>query len=188
MSKPTHTPPENPEHNDQGELEYDGPSKSQIKREMQALQELGIKLTQLTAEQLTKIPLTEELHTAIIEANKITQKSGKKRHLKFIGKLMRKCDGEAIETAYQKLMDTQHQLTRQHHIIEQWRDQLLTGDNSQLHAFINAYPNADSQHIRQLIRSAQKENQQSLAPANARKLFRLLRDTLDHHSKQNNED
>lgn len=163
--------------------EWDGPSKSQVKREMHDIQDLGIKLTELTAEQLSKIPLSDELLAAIVLANKITHNSGKKRQLKFVGKLMRKSNSEEIEEAYSKLMLSQHQLTRQHHLIEEWRDQLLSGDNQHLQTFIDEYPLTDIQLLRQLIRSAQKESSNNKPPASTRKLFRLIRDVISESNE-----
>lgn len=161
------------------EDEFDGPSKTQIKKEMHELQQLGIKLTELTLEQIGRLPLTEELYKAIAEAPKITQRSAKKRHMQFIGKLIRKADSDAIREAYSEIQEAQHQAARQHHLIEKWRDRLAEGDNQVLQDFIQEYPHADIQPLRQLIRQAQKETSQQKAPAAKRKLFKLIRETLD---------
>ncbi|WNO09582.1 ribosome biogenesis factor YjgA [Teredinibacter sp. KSP-S5-2] len=160
------------------EDEFDGPSKTQIKKEMHELQELGVKLTELTLEQISRLPLTEELYNAITEAPKITQRSAKKRHMQFIGKLMRKADGDAIREAYDEIQEAQHQAARQLHLIEKWRDRLADGDNQALQNFIQEYPHADIQQLRQLIRQVQKETSQQKAPAAKRKLFKLIRETL----------
>jgi ribosome-associated protein len=80
--------------------EYDGPrppSKSQRKREATALQELGERLVNLTATQLNRIPLSEELLAAVRLAQSISQRGGHKRQLQYIGKLMRRLDDAEIE-------------------------------------------------------------------------------------------
>ena len=154
-------------------------SKTQIKKEMQALQDLGVAITKLTKEQQAKIPLEGSLRQAIEEAPKINSNSAKKRHMQFIGKLMRGADHEAIEAAYSEIMEAAHRSARQHHLLEQWRDELI-GSAEALPRFIEQYPHVDRQQLRQLCRAAQKESAQNKPPASARKLFRLVRDTLEN--------
>lgn len=78
-------------------------SKSQIKREMLALQELGEKLVKLKPEQLKKIPLDEDLLTAILQAQTIKSHGALRRQLQYIGRLMRSCDAEPIQAAFAAL-------------------------------------------------------------------------------------
>jgi ribosome-associated protein len=51
--------------------EHERPSKSQRKREMQALQDTGAELVMLSANQLAQIELPEPLFDAILEAQRI---------------------------------------------------------------------------------------------------------------------
>jgi len=149
-------------------------SKTRLKKEMLALQALGEKLIALSPVQQAKIPLDSTLREAIEEAPRITHHSGRKRHLQFIGKLMRGADGEAIAEAYDNIMAGQHQSVRQQHQMEAWRDRLLS-DSQALPEFIEQFTNCDRQQLRQLIRASQKERSQSKPPANARKLFKFIR-------------
>ncbi len=153
-------------------------SKTQLKQEMQALQDLGVAITKLTKEQQSKIPMSESLRSSIEEAPKIKSNSAKRRHMQFIGKLMRKEDQEEIRQAYDSIMEASHTLTRLQHSIEKWRDDLIQ-DGSQMETFISRHPDVDRQQLRQLIRAAQKEKTENKPPANARKLFRFLRDTIE---------
>jgi len=73
------------------------PSKSQRKREATALQALGEQLVKLTATQLKRIPLPEDLLAAVRLAQSISQRGGRKRQLQYIGKLMRQLDETDIE-------------------------------------------------------------------------------------------
>lgn len=68
------------------------PSKSQRKREATALQDLGEHLVKLTAAQLKRIPLPDELLAAVTAAQTMSQRGAHKRQLQFIGKLMRRLD------------------------------------------------------------------------------------------------
>lgn len=154
-------------------------SKSQLKREMLDLQDLGVQLTQLPKSILTKLPLDPQLYEAVIATESIYEKSGKKRHLQFIGKLMRHVDGDAIRAAVNKLDDDKKRSARQLHIVEQWRDRLLGDDAKALSDFFDKYPDADRQLLRNLMRAAQKEQEQNKPATSARKIFKYLRDTLE---------
>ncbi|UTF59677.1 ribosome biogenesis factor YjgA [Gilvimarinus sp. DA14] len=159
--------------------EFDeGPSKSQRKREMHALQELGQQLTELSDTQLASIELPEEVHAAIVEMHRIRQREARRRHLQFIGKMMRKVDGDEVKARLEAIKAQGSLSVQRQHLIEQWRDRMLSGDKQAVSDFIEAYPNVDIQHLRQLVRQAQKEKSQNKPPAHARKLFRCLRDTL----------
>jgi len=68
------------------------PSKSQRKREATVLQELGEQLVKLTATQLKRMLLPEDLLAAVRLAQSISQRGGRKRQLQYIGKMMRQLD------------------------------------------------------------------------------------------------
>ena len=89
---------DNPENAETGEI-----SKSERKRQMHALQELGVKLAQLKPEQLKELALSSALHEAIEQSKKISKHEARRRHLQFIGKLMRKEDDETIDQIEQLL-------------------------------------------------------------------------------------
>ncbi|WP_286237285.1 ribosome biogenesis factor YjgA [Neptuniibacter halophilus] len=155
------------------------PSKTEVKRQMHALQELGERLTRLNKDQLGKLELSDTLHNAIEEFHRIKSNGARKRHLQYIGKVMRNEDAEQIEQGI-GLFEAGHQAhTQVFHRLEQWRDRLINEGNSALQAYINEHPSADVQHLRQLIRNAQKEQQQEKPPASARKLFKYLRDIAE---------
>ncbi len=155
-------------------------SKTRIKQECHALKAMGIRLTELKAAELEKLPLTQNLQNAINEAHLIKSNNARKRHFGYIGKLMQYQDIPAIETLLNRI-DASHQTnTNYFHQLENWRDGLL-GDAScsTLTKFIKLYPQADAQHIRQLIRNAQKESKQNKPLASSRKLFRYIRSVTE---------
>jgi ribosome-associated protein len=78
-------------------------SKSQIKREMLALQKLGEKLVALKPAQLDKISLDETLRAAIDEAHVMKSHGAVRRQLQYIGRLMRSIDPAPIQAALDKL-------------------------------------------------------------------------------------
>lgn len=154
-------------------------SKTQIKKDMLALRDLGARIVALNREQQAQIPLDSALRQAIDEAGKIKSNSAKKRHMQFIGKLMRSADTAAIQAAYDAAMAASHRGVKHHHLVEKWRDRLMSDkDDAALEEFIGRYSHVDRQALRQTIRAAQREHRANATPVSARKLFRLIRETL----------
>ena len=69
------------------EFEERGPSKSQRKREMQLLRDLGEKLLSLPVDHLEKIS-EPAIIVAVQDCKKITKGNARKRQIQFIGKLL----------------------------------------------------------------------------------------------------
>ncbi|NRQ42958.1 DUF615 domain-containing protein [Rheinheimera sp. YQF-2] len=155
--------------------EEEGKSKSQVKREMHELQKLGEELVALSGASRARVPLDDELRDALQLADKLSNKrEALRRHIQFIGRLMRTRDLEPIEQALAILRNTNQAATRQFHKVEQWRDKLLANDDT-LTDFIAAYPEADVQQLRQLIRNAKKEQERQQPPKAYRELFQLIK-------------
>lgn len=153
-------------------------SKSQLKREAHSLTELGKKLVQLDKGSLAKIPLPDNVLDAINSARNIRQHGALKRQLQYIGKLMRKIDPEPIQAAYEAATNHYRADTKQLHTLERWRDRLLGEGDSALGELTELHPDADRQHLRQLMRSAKKEHTSNKPPRAARELFQYLKSLL----------
>ena len=158
-----------------GPQEYDGPSKSQLKRDSQALQNMGKKLVEMPSGQLEKFNLPEALEQAIQEARRLKSREAKRRHLQYIGKLMRTLDISTIQETLER-MDHQSQTYRQHFAqLEQWRDRIINEGHRAIEDFIELHPESDRQQLRNLQRTASREMEKNKPPAAARKLFAYLR-------------
>ena len=165
--------------NDDASFEHDEEkSKSQVKREMHDLLALGTELVKLPKEQLAKITLPENVHDAIIEAQRIPQHGAHKRQLQYIGKLMRSADAALIREQIDTLEGHSKQAATALHHIERWRDRLLEEGDTALELLLEEYPLADRQYLRQSIRNAKKEMQANKPPKTARGLFKYLRELL----------
>lgn len=104
------------------------PSKSARKRHMTALQELGEALTLLSDRQLAAIPLDDErLSLSVREARKIRQHGARRRHLQYIGKLMRDIDATPIVEAMDRLDSPPPAL---HKLMLYWRGESAAGSAS----------------------------------------------------------
>ena len=154
-------------------------SKTQIKNEMLELQEIGVQLTKLRPAHLDQIPLSATLRDAIEQTRQITQRSALKRHLQYIGRLMRESDHASIIAAYHNIQQEQSRSARQTHIIEKWRNDLIQGGIEELHLFIEQFPQCDRQQLRNLIKSAQKEAEENKPPVKSQKLFHFIREVVD---------
>ncbi|MDE8603459.1 ribosome biogenesis factor YjgA [Marinomonas sp. RSW2] len=153
-------------------------SKSQVKREMDALQEVGKKLLSLSKNQLKKIEMSDTLKNAIEESGRIKQNEAKRRHLQYIGRVMRTEDHETIAQRVALLDTTSAAYNKLFHQLEIKRDALI-GENSKevLSQYLDDNPNLEEiQLLRQLIRLSQKEASQDSNTSNRKKLFRLLRE------------
>ena len=152
------------------------PSKSQLKRESEALQKVGEELLSLSSSDLDNMNLPDVLDEAVRTARKIQSRGGLKRQRQLIGKIMRQIDSESVEKQLAIIKHKHDTNTVAFRRIEQWRDRLLANDKTTLTEIINIHPDIDRQHINQLVRQALREQTLNKPPASARKLFKYLRD------------
>lgn len=157
---------------------YDRPSKSQLKRDMHALQELGEALIALPKDALKRMPMPEALNDAVREARRITDHEGKRRQVQYVGRVMRgllDTETAALRTALDSYRGVNKAETARLHWIERTREKLLA-DDAALTEFIRQHPAADPQEGRTLIRNARKEQQQARPPRYFRELFQWIKD------------
>ncbi|PID43935.1 MAG: hypothetical protein CSA52_03165 [Gammaproteobacteria bacterium] len=170
----------------EGENEEDfGPSKSQIKREMEALQALGEQLIELPPGQLDKLPLGGRIKQEILECGRLKAREAIRRQKQLIGKLMRGEDADAVSQALKEFDTNSVEHARRLHLIERWRDRLLQEGKTALTEFINHYPEADVQQLRQAIRQAGKELQSQKNTGQHKKLFRLIKSIAETATGEN---
>lgn len=160
------------------ELEELRPSKSQRKRESLALQDLGERLVNLPAGQLARVPIEGELADALAQARQMGRDSGRRRQLRFIGKLLRDMDVTPIQEAVAAIDGAHNAASAHHHRLEALCEALVTGDQQALGDLLDEHPEADRQHLRQLMRNAAREREQQRPPRARRELFRYLRTLL----------
>lgn len=165
----------------------DGASRTDMKRESDALQDLGEELLTLRADRLAQLGLPDKLTEALAELRRITNFEGRRRQAQFVGKLMRKLDEDTVDQARAALAERRRGPAREaallHHT-EQWRTLLLEGDEA-LARWMAQYPDTDAQQLRSLVRQARKDavpEKPGLAPRHGRayrEIFQLLREQLN---------
>lgn len=174
-------------------------SKSELKRQSTAKQDLGVRLCELSSNQLEELELSDSLSRAIRDFIKIRNKGSKaygalKRQKQYLGKVMRNLEDDEVDTIKQyfiKLDNHSQQEIQRFHAIENWRDKLLTQGDEAIDALYASQITLDFSHrqsLRQIIRQHQKELKKrksdpnntapQRAPKTTRQMFKYLRDEV----------
>ncbi|MFZ6755676.1 ribosome biogenesis factor YjgA [Undibacterium sp. Ji50W] len=160
------------------EPEYDRPSKSQLKREMTALQKLGQELVEQARERVKRVPMPEDVREAILICQQIKDHEGRRRQMQYVGKKMRTLDEEEV-ALIQRTIDSWKGASKSEtaamHALERQREKLLADDNV-LTELLAENPQLDVQQLRTLIRNARKEQAENKPPKAYREIFQILKD------------
>jgi ribosome-associated protein len=155
----------------------DKPSKSQVKRDMLALQDLGKTVVELSTDRVKQLPLSDKLMDAVLLAQRTTSREGRRRQIHYVGKLMRDAPAQQIRQQIQTWARGSAQETAHMHAIERDRDRLID-DDSALTPWLDTHPGIDVQAVRSLIRAAraEKKKNEGLLPGQEpqRKHYRAL--------------
>ncbi len=146
--------------------EFEG-SKTRVKRDEKAKQDLGVLLLELPPKRWEKFDLPEILIDALLEARRITDFEGKRRQLQYIGKLMRRVDAEALQAALAQDEVEQRMeaaLPKPHQI---WAQRLLDEPAALQELMAEHGTQVDAQQLRSLLRQAAKLGKEVLALQNA---------------------
>lgn len=160
------------------EQEYERPSKSELKRQMDELQKLGAQLVAEPRDRVKRVPMPEDVKDAILMCQTITNHEGRRRQLQFVGKKMRTLSEEEV-AVIQRTIDSWKGASKAEtaalHALERRREKLLTDDKA-LTELLSQHPELDVQHLRTLIRNARKEQAENKPPKAYRELFQILKD------------
>jgi ribosome-associated protein len=149
-------------------------SKTRRKRQMQELQDLGERLLRLNADQLARLELPDRLREALQDAKRMKSREALRRQLQYVGRIMREVDAEPIRAGLETFDGKSWAQTAWLHLLERWRERLLA-DERALGEFLQAYPGADLQRLRTLVRAAHKEQAEGKPPRSFRAIFDELR-------------
>jgi ribosome-associated protein len=151
-------------------------SKSQVKREMLALQALGEQLVDLSPNQISEVEMPQDLREAVLFAKTLKKREALRRQMQYIGTLMRDADPEPIRKAVAGISRDQWQDNQLFRELEEWRKGLIDGNDESLGDIGNHFPDADLKRLRRLALNARKEREGNKPPQFARALFRYLRE------------
>ena len=158
--------------------EYERPSKSELKRQVNELQKLGEQLVDEPRDRVKRVPMPEDVKDAILMCQTITNHEGRRRALQFVGKKMRTLDEEEVEVIKRTIegwKGASKAETAALHALERRREKLLADDKA-LTQLLADYPELDAQHLRTLIRNARKEQAENKPPKAYREIFQILKD------------
>ena len=160
------------------EEKYDRPSKTELKRQSDALQDLGHQLVDQPRDRVKRVPMPEDVRDAILECQSIKNHEGRRRALQFVGKKMRTLSEEEVAVIVRTIegwSGASKADTAALHALERRREKLLA-DEKALTTLLGEHPELDAQHLRTLIRNARKEQAENKPPKAYREIFQILKD------------
>ena len=158
-------------------------SKSQRKRQMHDLQNVGATLVRLSPEKLARLPLPDALREAVLEAQRFKKHEAIRRQLQYIGRIMRDIDAGPIVEQLNAMEAPTRKQTAVFHVAERWRLALIE-DPEKTGEFVQQFPGADAQRLRELAIAAAAEKRAGKPPKQFRELFHVLNAILQDHSRR----
>jgi ribosome-associated protein len=147
-------------------------SKTQLKKEADAIQQFGIEISNLPNHKIKELSLSDEIIEAIIFYKEIKKNSAKRRQAQFLGKLLRDFDLSNVTQEMDTLKAFSRLQVKFEHEAELWRDKLIN-DQSALNEYINEFQ-PDLTNLNQIINAARKEFQSDKKSKNYRNLYRII--------------
>ena len=151
----------------------DRPSKTELKQESTELQLLGETLTTLSNDQLDQLDLPELMRDALDELSRVGKHEATRRHMQYIGKLMRDIDPVPIRAQ----LDRWEMGTRANKAAfkasERWRDRLMAEPDA-LALFMAEQPTVNREKLNELLVRARLQAAKGEAPAASRQVFRVI--------------
>lgn len=102
-----------------------GLSRSAKKRASQGLQKLGEELCELGTGERKKLPLTADILEALEVLDRIRDREGRRRQIKFVGALLRETDPEPISAGLANIKSAHSRDVLLFQQAENWRKKLL---------------------------------------------------------------
>lgn len=158
-------------------------SKTQRKRLMSELQDVGAALVKLSREQVMRLDLPERLREAVLECQGITKHEARRRQVQYIGRIMRDLDAAPIVQQLASLQAPSKKDTALFHLAEKWRDEMLADPNA-VERFAREFPGTDTHRIATLVEAARTERTAGKAPKHFRQLFHTLNTIVQEHARQ----
>ncbi len=150
------------------------PTKTELKRQAQAVQELADRLVVAPPELVEGIELPDKLQDAVALARRIKGGGALVRQRQFVAKLMRNLDLEPIRAALDAEAETARLEAARFRRAERWRDRLQAGDPEALEDFVAEHPGADRAELAGLASAAAAQG-----PGAGRRLFQYVRALLE---------
>lgn len=151
-------------------------SKTQLKKEADDVQTLGVEIAQLPKQKITSLSLPDDAKEAIIFYQHIKKNSAKRRQAQYIGKILRGLDLSQVNEELNVIKNISKLRIKLEHEAERWREKLITSPAA-LDEFINQYQ-PDISNLNQTISNARKESLTDKKSKNYRNLYRLILESI----------
>ena len=150
-------------------------SKSQRKREHLDLQVLAERLVGINDEQLSRVALDPPLRDTVVAARGL-KRGAYRRQLRYLARRLSYLDVEAVRASLAVVLEADAAAGPRLRHLERLREQLISDGDAALETIIDAYPDADRQQLRQLVRGARSELANGSGGRQHRALLRQLRE------------
>ena len=150
------------------------PSRSQLKRDSSELQKLGMALAALGDTVVREAGLPPEVEEALLLIKKITKREAGRRHMQYVGKIMRTFDTSHVREIVDAAKQGRSIKNAEFHRLEVIRDRLVDGDDDLLQELFELHPE-EGKRLRQLTLSSRREKAKTKPAKDTRILFKLLR-------------
>lgn len=151
-------------------------SKTQLKKEADNVQTLGVEIAQLPKQKITSLSLPDDAKEAIIFYQNIKKNSAKRRQAQYIGKILRGLDLSQVNEELNVIKNISKLRIKLEHEAERWREKLISSPTA-LDEFINQYQ-PDISNLNQTISNARKESLTDKKSKNYRNLYRLILESI----------
>lgn len=151
-------------------------SKTQLKKEADDVQTLGVEIAQLPKQKITSLSLPDDAKEAIIFYQHIKKNSAKRRQAQYIGKILRGLDLSQVNEELNVIKNISKLRIKLEHEAERWREKLISSPAA-LDEFINQY-RPDISNLNQTISNARKESLTDKKSKNYRNLYRLILESI----------
>ncbi len=149
-------------------------SKSQRRRDALEVLDLAKRLVDLSAGQLAKIRLPDNVTRELTQARKIKARVARKRQIQFLAKHLREADLEPIFDDFVAATEPARAEKARNHRLEAWREHLIANGDPAIQQLCEIQPTADRQQIRQLVLAAVRERRKEQTPKSARQLYQVI--------------
>jgi ribosome-associated protein len=153
------------------------PTKSELKRQAQAVQELADRLVSAPADLVDRLALPDKLADAVALARRIAGGGALVRQRQFVAKLMRGLELEPLRAALDAHADTARLDAARFRRAERWRDRLVEGGEAVVAEFVAEF-STDREELAQLVATAREERRGGKATGAGRRLFRRVQEVL----------
>ena len=154
--------------------EPEPPSKGELKRRAQSVQELADRLVEAPEGMLDALGLPEALRDAVQLARRISGGSALVRQKQYVAKVMRRLDLEPLRAAFDSRDVERRFEARRFQRAERWRDRIVAEGAAGVEALVRELPQLDDPAFRALADEARREDGSGRPPRARRELFRAL--------------